>query len=221
MYKTGGRKIVLLDECRRHDILSLASVADGKEKFLLLRERFNTYPKKDNQYYILLYTLILFGFNNQLRFNEKGEFNLPVGKRDFNTAIEAKLVRFLDALRNQKHEFQTKDFRSFNFNNLTENSLVYCDPPYLITTATYNEKEGWTEQDEIDLLTILDNLSERGIKFALSNVLQHEGKQNLLLQEWISQHNYVVHNLFMDYHYSNYQKKSKKAESQEVLITNY
>ena len=195
--------------------------AYNREKFLLLRERFNTYPKKDNQYYILLYTLILFGFNNQLRFNEKGEFNLPVGKRDFNTAIEVKLVRFLDALRKQNHEFQTKDFRSFNFNNLTENSLVYCDPPYLITTATYNEKEGWTEQDEIDLLTILDNLSERGIKFALSNVLQHEGKQNILLQEWISQHNYVVHNLFMDYHYSNYQKKSKKAESQEVLITNY
>ena len=105
--------------------------------------------------------------------------------------------------------------------NIHKNDLVYCDPPYLITTATYNEKEGWTEQDEIDLLTILDNLSERGIKFALSNVLQHEGKQNILLQEWIGQHNYVVHNLFMDYHYSNYQKKSKKAESQEVLITNY
>ncbi len=34
--KLAGRKIVLLDECRRHDILSLASVADGKEKFLLL-----------------------------------------------------------------------------------------------------------------------------------------------------------------------------------------
>ena len=58
--------------------------AYNREKFLLLRERFNTYPKKDNQYYILLYTLILFGFNNQLRFNDNGEFNLPVGKRDFN-----------------------------------------------------------------------------------------------------------------------------------------
>ena len=195
--------------------------AYNREKFLLLRERFNTYPKKDNQYYILLYTLILFGFNNQLRFNDKGEFNLPVGKRDFNTTIEAKLVKFLDALRVQNHEFQSKDFRSFDFTNLTNNSLVYCDPPYLITTATYNEKEGWTEKDERDLLGILDNLTERGIRFALSNVLQHEGKENTLLKEWISKHNYTIHDLFMDYHYSNYQKKSKKAESQEVLITNY
>lgn len=195
--------------------------AYNREKFLLLRERFNTYPKKDNQYYILLYTLILFGFNNQLRFNDKEEFNLPVGKRDFNTAIENKLVNFLNALRKQDHEFQTKDFRRFDFGNLTENSLVYCDPPYLITTATYNEKEGWTEQDEKDLLAILDSLSERGVKFALSNVVQHEGKENFLLRDWINQNNYIVHDLFMDYHYSNYQKKSKKAESQEVLITNY
>lgn len=195
--------------------------AYNREKFLRLRDRFNNYPKKDNQYYILLYTLILFGFNNQLRFNDNGEFNLPVGKRDFNTAIEAKLVKFLDALRLQDCEFQTKDFRKFDFNGLTQNSLVYCDPPYLITTAMYNEKDGWNEQDERDLLDILDNLSRREIRFALSNVLQHEGKENTLLKEWIELHNYNVHELFMDYHYSNYQKKSKKAESQEVLITNY
>lgn len=195
--------------------------AYNREKFLLLRDRFNNYPKKDNKYYILLYTLILFGFNNQLRFNDKGEFNLPVGKRDFNTAIEGKLIRFLDALRLQNCEFQTKDFRKFDFSNLTSNSLVYCDPPYLITTATYNEKDGWTEKDETALLTVLDDLNRRGVKFALSNVLQHEGKENVLLQEWIGNNNYIVHDLFMDYHYSNYQKKSKKAESREVLITNY
>jgi len=193
----------------------------NREKFLKLREKFNTFPRKNNQYYIMLYTLILFGFNNQLRFNEQGEFNLPVGKRDFNTTIENKLVRFLDALRAQPHEFQKKDFRHFDFGKLTNNSLVYCDPPYLITTATYNEKSGWTIKDENDLMAILDTLNAHGIKFALSNVLEHEGKQNVMLQNWVSQNNYIVHDLFMDYHYSNYQKKSKKPESREVLITNY
>lgn len=195
--------------------------AYNREKFLLLRDRFNSYPKKDNQYYILLYTLILFGFNNQLRFNDKGEFNLPVGKRDFNTVIERKLIRFLDALRLQNCEFQTNDFRKFDFSILTANSIVYCDPPYLITTATYNEKNGWTEKEETALLAILDDLNSRGVRFALSNVLRHEGKENALLQEWIERNDYIVHDLFMDYHYSNYQKKSQKADSREVLITNY
>ena len=165
--------------------------------------------------------MILFGFNNQLRFNEQGKFNLPVGKRDFNTTIEGKLVRFLDALRAQPHEFQTKDFRHFDFKNLTANSLVYCDPPYLLTTATYNEKSGWTLKDEHDLMEVLDSLNDCGVKFALSNVLQHEGKQNVVLLNWANQNNYNIHDLFMDYHYSNYQKKSKKPESKEVLITNY
>lgn len=193
----------------------------NRDKFIRLRDKFNSYPRKNNQYYIILYTLILFGFNNQLRFNDKGEFNLPVGKRDFNTTIESKLIKFLDSIRKQNCEFQTKDFRHFDFSQLTERSLVYCDPPYLITTATYNEKSGWLEQDEIDLLNILDKLNNQHIKFALSNVLQHEGKQNVLLQQWIANNNYNVHYLFMDYHYSNYQKKTKKADSTEVLITNY
>lgn len=193
----------------------------NREKYLLLREKFNSYPKKDNQYYILLYTLILFGFNNQMRFNDNGHFNLPVGKRDFNLAIEAKLIRFLDAFRNQDNELRCGDFRTFNFRMLTDKSVVYCDPPYLITTATYNEKAGWTRKDETDLLGLLDNLNERNIKFVLSNVLKHEGKENFLLAEWIEQHDYHVHHLFMDYHYSNYQKKSRKADSEEILIMNF
>lgn len=193
----------------------------NREKFLKLRERFNCYPKKDNQYYILLYTLILFGFNNQLRFNDNGDFNLPVGKRDFNTTIENKLVKFLDALRQQNCQFQVKDFRRVDLSFLTERSLVYCDPPYLITTATYNEKDGWTEKDEEDLFKVLDELNERGVKFALSNVLYHEGKTNTLLANWIDKNKYKVHKLFMDYHYSNYQKKSSKADSDEILVTNY
>ena len=32
------------------------------------------------------------------------------------------------------------------------------DPPYLITCATYNEQNDWTEQDERDLLAYLDRV---------------------------------------------------------------
>lgn len=193
----------------------------NRDKFLKLREQFNNYKEKDSLYYIQLYTLILFSFNNQMRFNTQGEFNLPVGKRDFNNVIETKLIRFLDKIRKHDCEFINGDFRDFDFSKLQKDSLVYCDPPYLITTATYNENNGWTEQDEADLLFLLQKLSESDTKFALSNVLTHEGKENKILKEWIASNNYEVHHLSMDYHNSNYQKKSKKQESTEVLITNY
>ena len=193
----------------------------NRDKFIQLRDVFNRCERKNNQYYILLYTLIIFGFNNQIRFNDKGEFNLPVGKRDFNEVLEAKFRKFFDALRVQNCSFSTHDFRKFDFGGLTRNSLVYCDPPYLITTASYNEKDGWTERDESDLLEVLNELNHAGIRFALSNVLQHEGKENTLLANWADEHGFIIHDLFMDYHYSNYQKRSKKADSREVLITNY
>jgi hypothetical protein len=50
--------------------------AYNREKFLLLRERFNTYPKKDNQYYILLYTLIPVGIVNYIPVQIITQFNL-------------------------------------------------------------------------------------------------------------------------------------------------
>lgn len=193
----------------------------NREKYMQLRNAFNNYSKRDNQYYIILYTLVLFGFNNQLRFNESGEFNLPVGKRDFNKVIEAKFVKFFDALRCQNCAFSTCDFRQFDYEKLSGHSFVYCDPPYLITKATYNEKDGWTKTDECDLLRLLDRLNEQGIRFALSNVLEHEGKCNNLLVDWLSKRTYNVNDIYMDYHYSNYQKKVRVADSREVLITNY
>lgn len=69
-------------------------------------------------------------------------------------------------------------------NNERSGDFVYCDPPYLITTATYNENNKWIEQDEQDLLGIIDNLNDRNIKFGVSNVLESKGQQNQILKEW-------------------------------------
>jgi len=44
-----------------------------------------------------------------------------------------------------------------------------------------NEKNGWKEQDEKDLLNLLDRLNENNIKFALSNVLESKGNSNNIL----------------------------------------
>lgn len=195
----------------------------NREKFLHLRDDFNQKTRKDQQYYIMLYTLILFSFNNQIRFNAKGEFNLPVGKRDFNKNMKEKLLKFSQKLGEENYSFTEKDFRKVDFSNLTENSFVYVDPPYLISCATYNEQGGWREEHERDLLLLLDSLSEKNIKFALSNSLQSKGKTNEILSAWLkeNQHRYHVHHLNYHYANSNYQTKDKTKFSQEVLILNY
>ena len=192
----------------------------NKEPFLRLRQDYNNTPR-NNQHYIMLYALIVFGFNNQMRFNDRGEYNLPVGKRDFNDVIRRKLEVFVDKLKEQRPLMQNKDFRRFDINQLDTQSLVYLDPPYLISTATYNEGGGWTEREETDLLRFMDVLNARGIKFVLSNMLEHKGRKNQLLIDWIAQRNLHVVDVNMDYSNSNYQVEGKDSGTKEVLVKNY
>ena len=73
----------------------------NREHFLKLRKDFNDRKVEDYYYYIMLYVIIVYAFNNQIRFNSKGEFNLPVGKRDFNRNMQEKLSAFIDRIQLQ------------------------------------------------------------------------------------------------------------------------
>lgn len=140
-----------------------------------MREDFNNMDIKDQYYYQLLFAIIIYSFNNQIRFNKDGKFNMPVGKRDFNKNAKEKLCSFMDKIKQQNVIVTNNDFRILKPEKLTTNDFVYCDPPYLITCASYNENDGWTEKDERDLLSMLDVLNGKGIRFALSNVLDKQG----------------------------------------------
>ena len=187
--------------------------------FLNLRETFNAISKDDANYYLYLYILIVYAFNNQIRFNSAGKFNLPVGKRDFNARMQNKLKTFLSALEAKDVSFSNCDFSDIKASSLGKNDFVYADPPYLITCATYNEKS-WNEEEEKKLLSYLDELSDNNIRFALSNVLFTDNKTNTILQTWLSERNYNCHHLDFSYKNSNYHKKHV-AKTDEVLITNY
>lgn len=195
----------------------------NSESFLKLREDFNRNTNLDYNYYITLFVLIVYAFNNQIRFNRKGEFNLPVGKRDFNKKMREKLSSFIDRLKSGDYKFESYDFRELPNEEWNDKTFVYVDPPYLITCATYNEQDGWNETLEKELLKYLDNLHERGIRFALSNVLHSKGKENKLLIEWINNNIGKYRVIYLNYTYSNsnYQTKDRTSKTDEVLIVNY
>lgn len=175
-----------------------------------------------------LIVLIAYSFNHQIRFNNKHKYNNPFGKNrsQFNARMESNLLQFINKLHISQIKFTNKDFNLFDFSTLDENDFVYCDPPYLITTGTYNDGKrgfkGWNTKEEKNLLNILDTLNKKNIQFALSNVLVHKGKQNDILQAWIEKNNYTTSYLNMCYANSNYQTRVKeKNASVEVLVTNY
>ncbi len=193
----------------------------NKEGYCKLRNDFNNKGVRDDEYFLMLYLLIVYSFNNQLRFNRKGEFNLPVGKRDFNIKMQKKLAGFIDRIKSGDYGFTNGDFREVDISAFTNKSFVYADPPYLITCATYNEQEGWTEQDEEDLLVYLEKLDKKGVRFALSNVLESKGRKNDILINWIKK-NKKFKAIPLDYDYSNSNYHTKReGVTKEVLVVNY
>lgn len=182
----------------------------NKEGYLKLRGYYNKSVFKSS---IILYTLICYAFNNQIRFNSKGEFNMPFGERCFNLVQRERLVEFSEAISNKDCKFINADFREFIGATFGENDFLYCDPPYFNSMATYNENGGWTKADEEDLRDMLTALN---VKWALSNNL----KTNLTLKDWSEGHGYKIHYLNTTYENCNYKKKDKTKDI-EVLITNY
>ncbi|HFI0415446.1 TPA: Dam family site-specific DNA-(adenine-N6)-methyltransferase [Streptococcus suis] len=192
----------------------------NKKSYLKLRQDYNNGKFDKSIAPLIFYILIVYGFNNQIRFNSKGDYNMPTGKRDFNQKMELKLESFMEALHQRDITYSSSDFKDFlSQQNFQENDFVYLDPPYLISTASYNENGGWDEKSELELLNSLNILDSKGVKFALSNVLIHKGKENNILGEWAKKYN--IHYLNFNYNNSNYQSKAKSNNTIEVLITNY
>lgn len=127
----------------------------------------------------MLLLLTIYSFNNQIRFNSSRLYNLPVGKRDFNSSTRINIKMFSERIKNKKINFLSNDFNEIDYRKI-DNPFFYCDPPYLLGDASYNENGGWGEQKELELLKYLKSLDDNGVKFALSNVIEHKGKQNII-----------------------------------------
>lgn len=170
-----------------------------------------------------LYTLTCYSFNYQFRFNNDLEYNNPFGRNrsQFSENMERNLIAFVTKLKKSNIEFFSKDFTQIPLDSFTPEDLIYCDPPYFITTGTYNDGnrgfKDWKAEQEYALYNYLDNADKRGIKFALSNVIEHKGKVNEILLEWARKYKIID----LNYNYSNSSYNTKKGESREVLIINY
>lgn len=183
------------------------------EAYLKLRDDFNNY--KDP---ILFSLLIYYSFNHQIRYNKNGKFNTPFGKNrsSFNESTEEKLINFYEKIKDKNISFNSC---SYDLIRIEKNALVYVDPPYLITTGSYNDgKRGvssWSEEDEVSLYKYLDKLDEKNIPFVLSNMLSRNNSVNKILLEWSKKYQVID----VSTKYRNYQKK--EYIDKEVIVKNF
>ena len=214
--------IILSHLYGRRDQYNLSKT--NEQGFKEFRDWYNTEKMKCP---LDLFLLMCYSFNNQMRFNNKHKYNSSFGRNrsEFNNNIKDNLIKFTEAIGNIK--FFKQDFKDFDYSLLDNysNCFVYADPPYSLGCATYNDGrrgfKGWHSSDDIMLFGILDGLSSKGIKFALSNVIEHKGQTNELLVNWIKANDYNLVPINYNYDNCNYQAKNKNYTTKEVLITNY
>lgn len=188
----------------------------NREGYNAMREEFNRTRSS-----LHLFLLVCYGFNHQFRFNNNGDFNNPFGinRSSYNANTERNLRQLHEVI--QGFEYHIGNFKQFDLEFMAPGDFLYADPPYLISCGSYNDGkrgfEGWSPDDDLALFEKLDNLNQRGISFALSNVTRHKGEVNEPLIAWAN--NYNIHYINADYSNSNYQ--ATESETIEVLITNY
>jgi len=189
-----------------------------------LRSDYNKLKNKSSKKALdLLYVLIIYSFNNDMRFNRKGDFNLPIGKTDFNKRNIERLKLYIERVQSIQCSFVCGDFRDEKVKNiLMEADFIYADPPYLIGNAVYNENGNWTERTEQELIDLLDILNKNKKKFAVSNVLRKAGLENKILSDWIFNRS-DLQVIDIKYHYrsASYNKIDRDAREREVLIKNF
>lgn len=184
----------------------------NKDPYIKMRQDYN--QNKDNT--LLLYLLLIYGFNHMIRFNSNGNFNLPVGNVDFNKNVYTALINYLEFRKNNKIIFENADYQKF-LNNIEfkEKDYVFLDPPYLISMSEYNKL--WNNKKETELCNLLDELNERGIKFGITNLIYHKGKENEIFGNWSKKYN--VYDI--DSNYISFNDNTIKKDSKEVFVTNY
>lgn len=196
-----------------------------KGKYNRFREFYNINTNKNP---LDLYTLTYYSHCNLMRFSGKGNFNAPMANdlRKFNVSFgnqrytkthDMKIENGCNFFSGENVTLKNGDYKE-TLDDLSEYDFVYCDPPYTNTTAVYNEKTGWgVEQDHI-LFEKLDKLTEKGVKFGMSNVYENKGNINQHLIDWVEEKGYNVH-FFSDFSYTSMGKGN--AKTVEVYIYNY
>lgn len=188
---------------------------NGTEGYVALRNKYNStpIPKRDPR---MLYTLILYGFQQQIRFNTNHGFNNPIGSRWFNECLLSKFITFARFSKLKNVEYLNVSFERL-IDQITPDTFLYADPPYRSTLGVYNDGkrgfEGWTIEHEQRLCLFLDQIHQREAKFMLSYVLQVEDFYNADVANWVERNGYHIIDIEVP--------QGRYNNRREVLIINY
>lgn len=164
-----------LEEANQH-----LSVADD-DGYAYYREVKNRFNQEHNPFDFIF--LSRAGFNGMMRFNRRGEWNIPFCKKPdrFAAAYVTKICNQVQKVRrviaHNQWEFNNVPFIE-TIQRAQAGDLIYCDPPYYGRYVDYYN--GWTEEDEHALFEALQNTPAH---FILSTWHHNEYRENEMMNQ--------------------------------------
>lgn len=184
----------------------------GEEHYYDIRERFN-----QNAAPLDFLFLNRSGFNGMIRFNRKGEFNIPFCRKP-NRFAKAYITKIINQIENIANIIAKKSFcfncQSFEktIQEAKEGDIIYCDPPYIDRHADYFNN--WTEKDEYRLH---DLLSKSPAYFILSTWHHNDYRHNEYIEGlWKS---FYIRNREHFYHVG--AKEKNRNPVVEAIVSNF
>jgi len=136
------------------------------------------------------------GFNGMMRFNKRGEWNIPFCQKPnrFAPAYVSKICNQIAAaeriIRRGDWEFINQNFID-TINRAEAGDIIYCDPPYFGRYVDYYN--GWTEEDEERLYVALANTPAH---FILSTWHHNEFRDNEMMNRFWNNFNVATQEHF-------------------------
>ena len=188
------------------------SEESGYRHYKFIRDRFN---KEGNPFDFVF--LSRAGFNGMMRFNKKGEWNIPFCKKPerfapaYITKICNQVARVRHIISSGKWNFNNTSFSEI-IEQATENDIIYCDPPYYGRYVDYYN--GWTEENEKELYNLLKNTTA---KFILSTWHHSEFRENDMMARYWNEFNVST----KDHFYHNGGSIENRHSIVEALVFNF
>lgn len=163
-----------------NETIKLSSTSTDKTSYYYeVRDRFN---KEHNSLDFLF--LQRSNFNGMIRFNNKGNYNVPFGRKPnrFNKSLITKItnqVEWVEKLIEKKDwKFICIPFTEI-FKMIKENDFIYLDPPYIGRYDGYYDS--WSEEHAV----LLSELTQNGkAGYAFSMWYENQYRKNKHLEIW-------------------------------------
>lgn len=185
---------------KNHPYETYKKIIRYQKKFGLEKSNKSAYIELRNEYnrtkeILLLYLLICYGFEHQIRFNSKHEFNNPCGNSGFNDEMYEKLISFYLRCQDINIEFCCKDYEEYE-DLINKQDFVYLDPPYLGNNGVYQDGKrgfnGWDDEQEQRLRAFMLRLSKNKKSFMLSNYIEHTSGNKNGLSAWKDENRFIM-----------------------------